>query len=76
MSDAVDLIEKTRTVMFVGDYFAMTTTVVLDEGLRHDGEEDDDFAIRIASIFLSEHYGFDDLESKCNDIGVVDEDED
>ena len=76
MSDAVDLIEKTRTVMFVGDYFAMTTTVVLDEALRYDGEDDDDFAIRIASIFLSEHYGFDDLESKSNDIGVVDEDED
>lgn len=74
MSDAVDLIEKTRTVMFVGDYFAMTTTVVLDEGLRYDGEDDDDFAIRIAAMFLSEHYGFDDLESKSNDIGVVDED--
>lgn len=76
MSDAADIdtIEKTRTVMFVGDYFAMTTTVVLDEGLRQDGEDDDDFAIRIAAVFLSEHYGFDDLEDKSNDIGVVDED--
>ena len=70
----MDEIEKTRTVMFVGDYFALTTTVVLDEGLRHEGEADDDFATRIASVFLSEHYGFDDLEEKSNDIGIVDED--
>jgi len=76
MSDAVDTIEQTRTVLFVGDYFALTTTVVLDEGLRYDGEDDDDFAIRIASVFLSEHYGFDDLEDKANEIGVVDEDAD
>lgn len=70
----MDEIEKTRTVMFVGDYFAMTTTVVLDEKLRHEGEDDDDFATRIASVFLSEYYGFDDLEDKSNDIGIVDED--
>jgi hypothetical protein len=70
----MDEIEKTRTVMFVGDYFAMTTTVVLDEGLRNEDEGDDDFAIRIASVFLSEYYGFDDLEGKSNDIGIVDED--
>lgn len=70
----MDEIEKTRTVLFVGDYFALTTTVVLDEGLRHDGEPDEDFAIRIASVFLSEHYGFDDIEEKSNEIGIVDED--
>ena len=70
----MDEIEKTRTVMFVGDYFALTTTVVLDEGLRNDDEDDDDFAERIASVFLSEYYGFDDLDSKSNQIGIVDED--
>ncbi len=70
----MDQIEKTCTVMFVGDYFAMTTTVVLDENLRHDGESDDDFATRIAAVFLSEHYGFDDLEDKAFQIGIVDED--
>jgi hypothetical protein len=70
----MDEIEKTRTVMFVGDYFALTTTVVLDEGLRNDDEDDDDFATRIACVFLSEYYGFDDLEEKSNDIGIVDED--
>jgi hypothetical protein len=72
----IDEIERTCTVMFVGDYFAMTTTVVLDEELRQDGEDDDDFARRLASTFLSEYYGFDDLEDKANEIGVVDEDMD
>lgn len=71
---AVDEIERTCTVIFVGDYFAMTTTVVLDEELRNDGEDDDDFAKRLATVFLSEHYGFDDLEDKSNEIGIVDED--
>jgi hypothetical protein len=70
----MDEIEKTRTVMFVGDYFALTTTVVLDEGLRNDDENDDDFAKRIASVFLSEYYGFDDLDEKSHEIGIVDED--
>lgn len=72
--EMMDAIEKTRTVMFVGDYFALTTTVVLDEHLRHDGEDDDAFAIRIAEVFLSEQYGFDDLVDKSNDVGIVDED--
>lgn len=70
----MDKIDIEKTVMFVGDYFALTTTVILDESLRNDGEDDDDFAIRIASVFLSEHYGFDDIEGKSNDIGVIDAD--
>jgi hypothetical protein len=70
----VDRIENTKTVMFVGDYFALTTTVILDEGLRYEDEEDEDFAIRIATVFLSEHYGFDDIDEKSNQIGIVDED--
>lgn len=71
----IDEIEVTRTVLFVGDYFALTTTVVLDEKLRYEDEEDDDFAIRIASVLMEEHYGWDVAE-KSNDIGVVDEDAD
>jgi hypothetical protein len=47
---------------------------VLDEALRNDDESDDDFATRIATIFLSEYYGFDDLDEKSNEIGIVDED--
>lgn len=71
---AVDLIPLTRTVMFVGDYFTMMTTVVLDESLRYDAEDDEDFAVRLATVFLSEFYGFDDLESKATvSIGVMDD---
>ena len=72
---AIDEIEVTRTVLFVGDYFALTTTVVLDEKLRYEDVDDDDFAVRIASVLLEEHYGWDVAE-KSNDIGVVDEDAD
>lgn len=76
MSNAteIDMIPLTRTVMFVGDYFTMMTTVVLDEGLRYESEDDDDFAVRLATVFLSEYYGFDDLDSKATvSIGVIDE---
>jgi hypothetical protein len=75
MTTPIDEIEVTRTVLFVGDYFALTTTVVLDEKLRYEDEEDDDFAIRIASVLMEEHYGWD-VGEKSNDIGVVDEDAD
>jgi hypothetical protein len=73
MSDlAVDEVSLTKTVMFVGDYFTMMTTVVLDEGLRYEGEDDDEFAMRIATVFLSEYYGFDDLDEKATvSIGIV-----
>jgi hypothetical protein len=60
--------------MFVGDYFTMMTTVVLDEGLRHEDEDDEDFAVRIATVFLSEYYGFEDLDAKATvSIGVMDD---
>lgn len=71
----IDEIEVTRTVLFVGDYFALTTTIVLDEKLRYEDEEDDDFAIRIANVLMEEYYGWD-VGEKSNDIGVVDEDAD
>lgn len=74
MTTPIDEIEVTRTVLFVGDYFALTTTVVLDEVLRNEDEDDDEFAIRIAGVLMEEYYGWDVLE-KSNDIGVVDEDD-
>lgn len=72
---AIDEIEVARTVLFVGDYFALTTTVVLDEKLRYDDEDDDEFAIRLAITLMQEYYDWD-IEGKSNSIGVVDEDAD
>jgi len=71
MSD-IDEIEMTRTVMFVGDYFALTTTVVLEEHLRAEGEDDDEFATRLAGEFLKGHYGWD-IGAVSNEIGIVEE---
>jgi hypothetical protein len=71
----MDEINLSRTVMFVGDYFTLMTTVVLDEKLRQDGESDEDFAVRVASVFINEYYGFD-VASVSNDIGIVDGEED
>lgn len=68
----MDEIEKTRTIMFVGDYFTLMTTIILDETLREANESDNDFAIRIGSTFIKGHYGFD-VEAVSNEIGVVDE---
>jgi hypothetical protein len=69
----MDEILLSRTVMFVGDYFTLMTTVVLDEKLRNEDEEDNDFAVRVASVFMNEYYGFD-VEAVANSIGVVDGD--
>ena len=68
----MDEITLSRTVMFVGDYFTLMTTVVLDEKLREEGEEDSAFAVRIASVFMREYYNFD-VELVANSIGIVDE---
>lgn len=68
----MDNILPSRTVMFVGDYFTLMTTIVLDEKLRNEGEADNDFAVRVASVFMSEFYGFD-VASVASSIGVVDE---
>lgn len=72
MSDAVDNVELTRTVIFVGDYFTLITTVVLDESLRYDEESDEDFAVRLASVLMEEYYGWD-VADKANEIGVMDD---
>ena len=67
----MDNILPSRTVMFVGDYFTLMTTIVLDEKLRNKEESDNDFAVRVASVFMSEYYGFD-VASVSNSVGVVD----
>lgn len=71
----IDDIRLTKTVMFVGDYFTLMTTVVLEESLRDAEEEDDDFAIRLAGVFLKEHYGWD-VPAVSNDIAIVEDEED
>ncbi len=68
----MDEINLSRTVMFVGDYFTLMTTIVLDDKLRLDDESDEDFAVRTASVFIKEYYGFD-VASVSNDIGVVED---
>lgn len=72
MSDAVDQIELTRTVIFVGDYFSLMTTVVLTESLRNDDESDEDFAVRLATVLMEDYYGWD-VADKANEIGVMDD---
>lgn len=71
----MDEINLTKTVMFVGDYFTLMTTIVIDEALREPNEQDDDFAVRLASTFMKSHYGFD-VEAVSNDIGIVDDEGD
>ncbi len=68
----MDNILPSRTVMFVGDFFTLMTTVVLDETIRNEGEDDNNFAVRLASVLMSEFYGFD-VASVANSVGVVDE---
>lgn len=72
MSEAVDLIPLTKSVMFVGDYFSMITTVVLNEELREEGEDDEDFAIRLAGVLIQEFYGWD-VVAVSNEIGLVED---
>lgn len=68
----MDLVTDVKTVMFVGDYFTLITTVSLEEKLRNEGELDEDFAIRIASAFMKNYYGFD-VQGVSKEIGIVEE---
>jgi hypothetical protein len=70
----IDQIPLSKTVMFVGDYFSLMTTVILEEQLRNEGEDDSDFAIRLAGVLLEEYYGWD-IVAVSKEIGVVEEDE-
>lgn len=69
----IDDIKLVKNVMFVGDYFSLITTVVLEEELRNEGEDDSDFAIRLASVWLQEHYGWD-VGAVSNEIGIIEND--
>lgn len=62
----------TRTVIFVGEFFTLMTTVTLDESLRAFGERDDDFATRLASESFYSYYGWD-VSSHSNEIGIVED---
>lgn len=73
--ETIDEIALSRTVLFVGDYFSLMTTVVLTESLRQPDESDDEFAIRLASVLMEEYYGWN-VADRSNNIGVVDEDGD
>ena len=68
----MDEIEHSRTVMFVGDFFTLMTTVILDDNLREPNEDNKDFAVRLASTFMKSYYGFD-VEKVASQIGIVDE---
>lgn len=70
----IDEIKLTKNVVFAGDYFTLMTTVVLDEQLREEGEDDHDLATRLASVWLQEHYGWD-VAAVSNEIGVEFEDD-
>jgi hypothetical protein len=69
----MDEINLSKTVLFVGDYFSLMTTVVLTESLRNEDEDDDEFAIRLASVLMEEHYGWDVAEKATVSIGIVDD---
>ena len=69
-----DQIKLSKSVMFVGDYFTLLTTVVLLEELRLPNEPDEDFAVRLAEVFMQEHYGWN-VKEASNHIGVVDDEE-
>lgn len=69
----MDIVPLTRSVLFVGDFFSLITTVELQEGQRKNGESDEDLACRIAGEFLRGYYGWD-VAAASKDIGVMDAD--
>ena len=69
----MDEVPMVKSVLFVGDYFSTMTTVVLNEALREDEEDDDEFAIRLATVLLEEFYGWDMEKAATVSIGVVED---
>lgn len=67
-----DEITLTRSVLAVGDYFSLITTIVIDPATRLEGEDENEQAVREASAFMLAHYGWD-IEGASNDIGVIDD---
>lgn len=72
MSDAIDAIPLIKTVVFIGEYFTVTTSVQPLEELRYDAETDDELAIRLAGELLHELYGWD-VPAAAIEIGVYDD---
>ena len=66
----MDQVPHVLSVLFVGDFFSLITTVVLEEEGRLPGEIDEEDAVRLASSFMKAHYGWD-VEAVSNEIGVV-----
>jgi hypothetical protein len=69
----MDEINLSKTVLFVGDYFSLMTTAAPTESLRNEDEDDDEFAIRLASVLMEEYYGWDVAEKATVSIGIVDD---
>jgi len=69
----MDEINLSKTVLFVGDYFFLITVAAPTESLRNEGEDDDEFAIRLASVLMEEYYGWDVAEKATVSIGIVDD---
>lgn len=67
---------KPKTVVYVGEYFTLLTTVKLEEALREEGEDDFDFAVRLGAVWLGEYYGWDILKASKEVDVLPDEDED
>ena len=67
---------KPKTVVFVGEYFTLLTTVKLEEALRTPDEPDDEFAVRLAAVWMGEHYGWDVLGASKEVEVLPDEDSD
>lgn len=68
----IDKVPHTETVVFVGDYFTFMTTVTLIEDLREVNETDRELAIRLASAWILEYYGWNIAEVAL-EIGLVEE---
>lgn len=72
MTDAIDAIPVIKTVVFIGEYFTLTTSVEPLEELRLEDESDDELAIRLAGELLGELYGWD-VPEVAREIGVYDD---
>lgn len=68
----MDAVPLSVNVLFVGEYFTMITTVILDDKFRKPGEGDEDLAVRLASEFLLAMYGWD-VAAVSTQIGVMDD---
>ena len=63
----------TCTVLFVGDYFALQTTVSVDSEDMPEGADVGDTAMALAGNVLFHHYGWD-VTGVSHEIEVVDVD--